>query len=186
MLRLVVSSGPNQPPAGGRPPWTGADDDGFEKVFARYARYVAVVVRGVLGDVPEVEDVVQETFVNALLHWETCRGDRKGWLAAIARNAASSRGRAVAVRNAAAKEIARSLEGEAEPVEHGRDLERLGDAFDGLSVDDADLLKRRYVLGQKHEEIATDIGRPPASVRRQVPEAFARLKDLFFTKKGPR
>ena len=41
------------------------DETAFTELYLRYARYVAGVVFSLLGDDGELDDVVQETFVDA-------------------------------------------------------------------------------------------------------------------------
>ena len=54
----------------------GADFEGFYR--ANYARLVGQMV-AVVGDVHEAEDVVQEGFARASLHWSRVRGYHAPW-----------------------------------------------------------------------------------------------------------
>ena len=62
------------------------DDQAFAAIYRRHARYVAGVAYRILGADSEVDDVVQETFVDAAKGLRRIEDPRKlrGWLAAIA------------------------------------------------------------------------------------------------------
>ena len=67
----------------------GADFEGFYR--ANYARLVGQMV-AVVGDVHEAEDVVQEAFARASLHWSRVRGHHapEAWVRRVALNYALS------------------------------------------------------------------------------------------------
>ena len=67
----------------------GADFEGFYR--AHYARLVGQMV-AVVGDVHEAEDVVQEAFARASLHWSRVRGYHApdAWVRRVALNYALS------------------------------------------------------------------------------------------------
>jgi RNA polymerase sigma-70 factor, ECF subfamily len=67
----------------------GADFEGFDR--AHYARLVGQTV-AVVGDVHEAEDVVQEAFARASLHWSRVRGYHapEAWVRRVALNYALS------------------------------------------------------------------------------------------------
>jgi RNA polymerase sigma-70 factor (ECF subfamily) len=64
----------------------GGDERAFAQVYRRYAKYVAGVVFRLMGDEGELDDVVQETFVDAHAGLASLRdpGGVKGWLVTIA------------------------------------------------------------------------------------------------------
>lgn len=63
----------------------GGDERAFVALFKRYSRYVAGVAYRLLGDSVEVEDVVQEAFIDASQHMDQLRDGAgfKSWLVAI-------------------------------------------------------------------------------------------------------
>jgi RNA polymerase sigma factor (sigma-70 family) len=184
MLKLVVSSSVHRPPSGDTPAESSADDDRFDKAFVRYVRYVAAIARAVLGDVPEVEDVVQETFLKALTNWERCREDRKAWLGTIARNTALSRLRAIGVRATAADAVAGSMPGEVQPVEKDVGTHRLQEAFGHLEDYEAQLLKLRYGHDLTNREIGKHVKRSASSVSTRAKAALKLLKKVLTSKGG--
>ena len=69
------------------------DDEAFETVIRTYSRRVYVVAYGILQDVPEAEDIVQETFLKAHHQRGKLREPEKfpAWLLTVARNGARDR-----------------------------------------------------------------------------------------------
>src|SRR4051794_200832 len=62
------------------------DGPAFELLYARYARYLAGVVHRLLGVDSEVDDILQESFVDAVeaIHQLNDGAHLRGWLVAIA------------------------------------------------------------------------------------------------------
>ena len=64
----------------------GGDDEAFTVLYQRHARYVAGVVYRILGSDADVDDVVQETFLDARAGLASLADARalRGWLVTIA------------------------------------------------------------------------------------------------------
>jgi RNA polymerase sigma-70 factor (ECF subfamily) len=58
----------------------------FESLYAAHARYVAGVVYRVMGSDPEIDDIVQETFIDAIAGLERLEdpGAVRAWLVTVA------------------------------------------------------------------------------------------------------
>lgn len=58
----------------------------FESLYATYARYVAGVVYRIMGSDPEIDDIVQETFLDALAGLERLEAPDsvRAWLVTVA------------------------------------------------------------------------------------------------------
>ena len=69
------------------------DDEAFETVIRTYSRRVYVVAYAILQDVPEAEDIVQETFLKAHHQRGKLREPEKfpAWLLTVTRNGARDR-----------------------------------------------------------------------------------------------
>ena len=69
------------------------DDEAFETVIRTYSRRVYVVAYAILQDVPEAEDIVQETFLKAHHQRTKLREPEKfpAWLLTVTRNGARDR-----------------------------------------------------------------------------------------------
>jgi RNA polymerase sigma-70 factor, ECF subfamily len=104
-VRLVTAppSGEQRQPAAPseRPPQLGSADD-LAVLYRAYAPYVAAIAVRILGRDCELDDLVQDTFVNALRGLRSVREPLaiKGWLATIAVRLATRRLRARRLRRA--------------------------------------------------------------------------------------
>ena len=87
----------------------GADFEGFYR--AHYARLVGQMV-AVVGDVHEAEDVVQEAFARASLHWSRVRGYHApdAWVRRVALNYALSGLRRAGYRRRVVERLAQRAE----------------------------------------------------------------------------
>jgi RNA polymerase sigma-70 factor, ECF subfamily len=96
-LRLV--SPPAAPP---EPAETPIDPRDFDALYRRYAPYVAAIAARILGRDPELDDLVQDAFLNALRGLDGLREPAavKGWLAKITVRLATRRLRARNLRRA--------------------------------------------------------------------------------------
>ena len=155
-----------------------ADDEAaFTTIYLRYARYVAGVVYQLLGDDGEVDDVVQETFVDArdgLADLEEPAAVRR-WLVVIAiRRVHRMLGRRK-VRRWFARRIAEVAPRASDPRE-ARALEELYDALDRVPTK----LRVPWILtrvGAMSLEQATDVCEVSvATVKRRLAEADLRIE----------
>ena len=61
----------------------------FDSVVRQYEKLVFTVCYQMVNDYQEAQNLTQETFLSAYLHWESCRPDTaKAWLVRIATNKA--------------------------------------------------------------------------------------------------
>lgn len=98
-LRLVTSaSGAREPHESGPAP----DPSDFDALYRRYAPYVAAIAARILGREPELDDLVQDAFLNALRGLQGLREPAaiKGWLAKITVRLATRRLRQLKLRRA--------------------------------------------------------------------------------------
>lgn len=73
-----------------KPLQSSSDDcDDFSAVMRKYQAYIYTICYRFVLDAALAEDLAQETFLSAYLHWQTCPpGSEKPWLARIAVNKA--------------------------------------------------------------------------------------------------
>jgi RNA polymerase sigma-70 factor (ECF subfamily) len=78
------------------------DTGDFDALYRRYAPYVAAIAARILGREPELDDLVQDAFVNALRGLQDLREPAaiKGWLAKITVRLATRRLRQLRLRRA--------------------------------------------------------------------------------------
>lgn len=156
----------------------------FREIVERYQPMVFAVVRGMLGDRPDVEDVVQEAFIKVYRGLAKYRGEAKlsTWVYAVARNEAADaarRGRPAAepldhVVLVAAEE-SRPDEQYAKRAERDR-LERcLAELEENYRV----ALELRYMAEMSYNEIADTMGLPMGTVKTYIHRAKIELKRVI-------
>ena len=148
----------------------------FAEVYRRYARYVATIGFRLLGDDSELDDLVQETFLQVSSGIDTLR-DPKGfrsWLATIAvrsvwRRRAQRRRRQLLHRALAAVGLSRSDPADRKPVDDlYEELDRMPERCRMPW-----LLHR--VMGETLPDAAAMCGISLTTTKRRVAEAAARL-----------
>lgn len=152
------------------------DGGAFDELLAPDYRSAFRVAYGLLQDIDEAEDAVQEATLKA---WRKLRNLREGaalrpWYLAIVANHCRtlnrSRWRSV---------VQSEVEGE-EP--YGLDPEAIVDlrrAVAGLSHDDKLVVVLRYYLDLPFEEIATTMNITPKAARRRLEKAIGRLRPVL-------
>ena len=151
------------------------------KFFERHARYVALIGMRLLGNDSDVDDLVQQVFLDAFRNRERLRDPAaaKSWLATLTVRAArhqlrrrrlrqfvglDDRPHAVELRDPALSPEKRAL------------LERLYGILDTLPVEQRLAWTLRHVEGEKLERVATCCGCSLATAKRRIIAAQARLQ----------
>ena len=157
------------------------DEAAFDEFYGRYSRAVYAVVRRLIGDHARSEDVVQEAFTNvwrAAAGYSPERGQARGWLFAIARNAAVD---ALRVRAAAGRPDVPDLPddgpGPAELASAAEQAFRVHVAVDGLCHREREVIELAYFAGFSQSEVATRLGVPLGTVKTRTRRALERLSD---------
>ena len=153
------------------------DETAFTELYLRYARYVAGVVFSLLGDDGELDDVVQETFVDAqagLADVEDPAAIRR-WLVVIAIRRVHRLLARRRLRRWYAAKLA-ELSPRASDPRDGRRVEDLYDALDRVPAK----LRIVWILGRVGamplQEIAEVCEISLATVKRRLAEADTRLE----------
>lgn len=157
------------------------DADAVRALYREYAGAVMTVAVSIVHDRDLAADVVQQTFVKAWRSAGTFHGDREfaPWLYAIARNTAIDVVRADA-RAGRRGDLVR-LDAVGEPAVDGASLEQLWEghevrrAVDALPPDEREVVRRSHLLGQTHDEIASELGVPIGTVKSRSNRAHRRL-----------
>lgn len=166
--------------------------DSFETIALPHLDAVARVALALTHDRSDADDLVQETFLRALRHWDTFRSgsDCKRWLATICRNAYfAERGRAKFVT--AVEDDALEAIGAADPHRAARavGLDDLFDRFDLGPVIRAeidrlapvfrDVILLSDVEGFTYEEIGDLLAIPIGTVRSRLYRARRLLQETL-------
>ena len=166
----------------------------FNAVALPHLDAVARVARALTRDAADADDLVQETFLRALRHWNTFvpGSDCKRWLASICRNAF--------LANKARSEVVIASEDETleilGAVQVHRDARAMGlnDLFDRLELGPAiraslerlepmfrDVVTLYDVEGFSYEEIAELLMIPLGTVRSRLYRARRQLQEMLLT-----
>ncbi len=166
----------------------------FEAVALPHLPAVARVARALTRDAVDADDLVQETFLRALRHWNTFvpGSDCRRWLATICRNAflaQAGRGQLVtAVEDDALEAYAAA---DAHITARAAGLNDLFDRFDlgpaiSAAISDLDPIFRDVVTlydveGFSYEEIAELLTIPLGTVRSRLYRARRQLQETLIT-----
>jgi RNA polymerase sigma-70 factor (ECF subfamily) len=159
--------------------------DHFLSLYSQHAQTARALANRLLFDPCEAEDVVQDVFLR-LWHKPECldpgRGTDRAWLLTVVRNRSLDRLRRRALRpRDDVAELAERL-----PDPHAADVleeltsaaraELLWQLVDGLPPCQADLIRRAFIGGQTHHEIAQATGLPLGTVKSRIRLAFEKLR----------
>lgn len=169
---------------------TSGDRESFESVALPHLPAVARVARALTHDVSDAEDLVQETFLRALRHWDTFQrgSDCKRWLATICRNTYFAQRRREEVVTAVEDDTLEAL-GAANPHRSARavGLDDLFDRFDlgptirreieALAPPFRDVVTLYDIEGFSYDEIAALLQVPVGTVRSRLYRARRLLQE---------
>jgi RNA polymerase sigma-70 factor (ECF subfamily) len=156
----------------------------FDDVYRRYARYVAAVVLRLCGRSTEVDDLVQDVFVEATRGIERLRepGAIKGWLATIAVRVCRRRLRARRVRLLLGLDpgfdYSHLVDGGASPEDRLL-LAGVYRVLDQLAVDARVAFSLHHIEGETLETVAHLCGCSLATAKRRIAVAQGRIREVF-------
>jgi RNA polymerase sigma-70 factor (ECF subfamily) len=166
----------------------------FESVALPHLPAVARVARALTHDSADADDLVQETFLRALRHWNTFQpgSDCKRWLATICRNAfLAQKGRAQLVTAVEDDSLEAYAAADAHLTARSAGLSDLFDRFDlGPAIRDAierldpifrDVVTLYDVEGFTYEEIGEFLMIPLGTVRSRLYRARRQLQESLIS-----
>jgi RNA polymerase sigma-70 factor, ECF subfamily len=151
------------------------DPDALAQLYDSYAGVVSAVAHRILREAAEVEEVVQEVFLQAwrqAARFDPRRGTLPAWLVTMARSRALDRVRRRAVRKETSEEeapAASSAPGPEGPL-------AVRTALTTLSADQRRALELAFYDGLTHVEIAHQLGEPLGTVKTRIRTAMLRLR----------
>jgi RNA polymerase sigma-70 factor (ECF subfamily) len=156
------------------------DDHAFSQLYRRHARYVAGVIYRLVGPSGDIEDLVQETFEQALSGLGSLREKAavRPWIVTIAIRRVSRRRAGLGLRRRTHDALFVTAAPRSEPAEHGElgDLTRALGRLDGK-------LRVPWVLhrieGWTLPEVASATGASLATVKRRIAEAERAIEEAF-------
>ncbi|HPI72912.1 MAG TPA: RNA polymerase sigma factor [bacterium] len=156
------------------------DRAAFSRLVLLHDRRILQTAHAILNDLPDSEDVYQETFMRAFRHLASFRFECQfsTWLTRIAVNLARNRLRSRRVRPTVRFEEQTSL---AHPAEQDFELHRrlLQEAIDQLSVRLRTVVTLKYFQGYKIREIAEIMHCGDGAIKKDLFRALEKLRTIF-------
>jgi RNA polymerase sigma-70 factor (ECF subfamily) len=163
------------------------DQAAFEAVYDRVAAPVFGLIRRVLRDSAQSEEVAQETLLEV---WRTAerfdpaRGQALTWVMTIAHRRAVDRVRseaAAAQREARAASAAVPVYADevAEAVESSLEAERVSRCLDGLTELQRESITLAYYSGYSYPQVAAALGVALGTVKTRIRDGLKRLRDCL-------
>jgi RNA polymerase sigma-70 factor (ECF subfamily) len=163
------------------------DHEAFEAVYDRSAPQVYGLVRRVLRDAAQAEEVAQEVFLEvwrSAASFDASRAGAMTWLLTIAHRRAVDR-----VRSAQAAsdrdvrfgrlQVERDVDVVSEAVEQRLETAAVREALSSLTVLQRQALTLAYYGGYTHTEVAELLGVPLGTVKTRIRDGLIRLRDLM-------
>jgi RNA polymerase sigma-70 factor (ECF subfamily) len=156
----------------------------FRDIVERHFPMAYSVVRAVLGDHADIEDVVQEVFIKVYRGLSRFRSESKlsTWIYRIARNEAVNAARRPAASGPPLDEVDIRAPFQDSPEEQYRRTEQrhhLGRYLDRLSPDHRVVLELRYMGEKSYEEISELMDMPLGTVKTNIHRAKMELKRIM-------
>jgi RNA polymerase sigma-70 factor, ECF subfamily len=159
----------------------GGDTGAFESLVKRHIRAAHAVAFAVLAEKADADDAVQDGFLSALQHLDSCSPAEKfrAWLLTIVRNRAFDLKRRGRVRSVEMLEEGTARTHEPSPLEMAERSElndRLTAAIGTLTDTQREVLMMHDIEGWKHADIAKLLGLAESTVRVHLLHARRRLR----------
>jgi RNA polymerase sigma-70 factor (ECF subfamily) len=163
------------------------DQAAFEAVYDRVAAPVFGLIRRVLRDSAQAEEVAQETLLEVwrtAARFDPARGSAMTWVMTIAHRRAVDRVRSEA---AAAKREARAAaagapvlaDEVADAVESSMEAERVSRCLDRLTELQRESITLAYYSGYSYPQVASALGVALGTVKTRIRDGLRRLRDCL-------
>jgi len=162
----------------------GGESGAFESLVKRHIRAAHAVAFAVLTEQADADDAVQDGFLSALQHLDSCSPPEKfrAWLLTIVRNRAFDLRRRGRVRAVEVLEDGTAQAQDASPLEAAERSElnaRLSAAIETLTDTQREVLMMHDIEGWKHADIAHLLGLAESTVRVHLLHARRRLRAVL-------
>jgi RNA polymerase sigma-70 factor (ECF subfamily) len=152
-------------------------------LYAEYAAAARALASRLLYDPCEAEDVVQDVFLTLWRRpecFDPDRGTTRAWLLTVVRNRSMDHLRRRFPREDV-DELAERLPDTqqrdiAEELDIAARRERLWQLVDDLPAPQRDLIRRAYLFGHSHQQIADDTGLPLGTVKSRIRLGLEKLR----------
>ena len=164
------------------------DESAYDSLVDRHARRLLVMIRGLVGNQEDAEDLMQETLAQAYFKLDTFAGKSAffTWLYRIAFNLSVTRRRKRRLESTHERkpmEVIQTPQDDTESAERtlekSEEIEQLRGAIDRLEDDRRIVLVMRDIDGMDYQEIADLLAIPKGTVRSRLHRARTELRDLL-------
>jgi RNA polymerase sigma-70 factor, ECF subfamily len=151
------------------------DEAALSELHRRYAPYLTAVAKRMLRDSDEVQQCVQDAFVNAweyAVRFDAQKSSAKTWLVTICHRLAINRIRGTEL------ELMPLQEWDAPTREPDR-LEKvmLEQAITVLEKDERELIELAFYQGLSHQQVADETKQPLGTIKTKLRNALGKLRD---------
>ena len=161
------------------------DQLAFEEVYDRMAGPVLGMVRGVLRDLPQSEEVMQEVLLElwrTASRFDASKGSALSWVLTLAHRRAVDRVRSEqksAERELRAASARIDYDDVTETVEATMDRERVRRCLRSLTDLQRESVNLAYYRGYTYGQVASLLGVPTGTVKTRMRDALIRLRDCL-------
>jgi RNA polymerase sigma-70 factor, ECF subfamily len=163
------------------------DEAAFEELYDRYAAAVYGMIRSVLRDPAQSEEVAQEVLVEiwrTASRYDTERGSARSWVLTMARRRAVDRVRSAQAagdreQRAAARGGSREFDEVAEAVEASIERQQVRRCLGGLTDLQREAVDLAFYRGYSHREVSELLTVPLGTVKTRLRDGLIRLRDCL-------
>jgi RNA polymerase sigma-70 factor (ECF subfamily) len=150
------------------------DEAALVELHRRYVPYLSAVARRMLRDTDDVQQCVQDAFVNAweyAVRFDAKKSSAKTWLVTICHRLAINRIRGTQLD-------LMPLQDWDAPVRENDRLEKvmLEQAVTVLDDDERDLIELAFYQGYSHQQVADELGQPLGTIKTKLRNALGKLR----------
>ena len=161
------------------------DEAAFEELYDAVAPRVFGLVRKVVRDAAQSQEVTQEVFVDIWAQasrFDADRGKALSWMLVIAHRKAVDRVRASQASSdrdlrQGIKEFQESYDDVADTVESQMEAERVNEALATLTQPQQEAIRLAYYGGYTHQEVAELLRIPVGTVKTRIRDGMIKLRD---------
>ena len=163
------------------------DTSAFEVVYQRYAPRILGLVRRVLRDPAQSEEVAQEVLVEVwrlAARFDPAQGSLRAWVTTMARRRAIDRVRAAQAADArdvaaAAAQHTPDFDQVSESVEIRLEAERVRHCLGGLTGLQRESIELAFFGGYSHREVSDLLEQPLGTIKTRLRDGLIRLRDCM-------
>jgi RNA polymerase sigma-70 factor (ECF subfamily) len=163
------------------------DESAFEEVYDHASSAVFGLIRRVLRDPAQAEEVTQEVFVEvwrSATRFDAQKGSARSWILMMAHRRAVDRVRSAQARHdredsVAAREQVRVFDEVAEEVELRLEQQQVHRCLGSLTELQRESVTLAFYGGYTYPEVATLLGAPLGTVKTRMRDGLIRLRDCL-------